>query len=173
MTPQAKKMTFFRIFFFCCTSSRRDETFLLLPKFHIFSRSEKSGGDKEKALHQRTTTTNDDNERRQRTTTTNYIDDDKTPSGFFQNPRANKYVCVFTKTDQSLLSARVTGFQVSSSDSPYSFTFSTCHRSSCSMLSRSRAFHTGTSTWGSSRSCRSSCCCRRRWTCCRTEPGSS
>ena len=40
-------MTFFGFFFFCCTSSRRDETFLLLPKFHIFSRSEKSWGDKE------------------------------------------------------------------------------------------------------------------------------
>ena len=75
MTPQAKKMTFFRIFFFCCTSSRRDETFLLLPKFHIFSRSEKSWGDKEKALHR----------------TTNYIDDENSPPGFFQNPRANNY----------------------------------------------------------------------------------
>ena len=43
-----QKNDFFRFFFFCCTSSRRDKTFLLLPKFHIFSRSEKSWGDKEK-----------------------------------------------------------------------------------------------------------------------------
>jgi len=42
-----QKMTFFRIFFFCCTSTHRDETFLFLPKFHIFSRLEKSWGDKE------------------------------------------------------------------------------------------------------------------------------
>ena len=44
MTQQAEQITFFGFFFFCCTSSRRDETFLLLPKFHIFSRSEKSWG---------------------------------------------------------------------------------------------------------------------------------
>ena len=75
---------FFRIFSCCSTSSRRDETFLFLPKFHIFSRSEKSGGDKEKALHQRRTndewTTNDEQR-----TTTNYIDDHNTPSGFSES----------------------------------------------------------------------------------------
>ena len=69
MTPQGKKMTFFWIYFFCCTSSRRDETFLFLPKFHIFSRSEKSWGDKEKALHQRTNErTNDERRTNERTT---------------------------------------------------------------------------------------------------------
>ena len=46
MTPQAKKMTFFRIFFFSCTSTHQGATFLFLSKFHIFSRSEKSWGDK-------------------------------------------------------------------------------------------------------------------------------
>ena len=41
-----QKKWLFLEFFFCCTSSRRDETFLFLPKFHIFSRLEKSWGDK-------------------------------------------------------------------------------------------------------------------------------
>ena len=48
MTPQAKKMTFFRNFVFSCTSTHRGATFLFLSKLHIFSRSEKSWGDKEK-----------------------------------------------------------------------------------------------------------------------------
>ena len=71
MTPQAKKMTFFGFFFFCCTSSRRDETFLLLPKFHIFSRSEKSWGDQKKRYinNERRRRTNDDDERRRTTLT--------------------------------------------------------------------------------------------------------
>ena len=46
MTPQAKKMTFFRVFFLSYTSTHRGATFLLLSKFHIFSRSEKLWGDK-------------------------------------------------------------------------------------------------------------------------------
>jgi len=88
MTPQAKKMTFFRIFFFSCTSTHQGATFLFLLKLHIFSRSEKSWGDKEKRyIEQRT---NDE-----RRTTTKYIDDDNSPAGFFQNPRAkNKHIYI-------------------------------------------------------------------------------
>ena len=77
-----KKVSFW-ILLCCCTSTHRDETFLFLTKFHIFSRSEKSGGrgDKEKALHQRTT---NDNEQRRTTLTMIIARQDS------QNPRANK-----------------------------------------------------------------------------------
>ena len=44
---QRPKNDFFKKFLCCCTSTHRDETFLFLPKFHIFSRLEKSWGDKE------------------------------------------------------------------------------------------------------------------------------
>ena len=45
-SPKAEKLAFFD--FFCCfTTTHWDETFLFLPKFHIFSRLEKSCGDKQ------------------------------------------------------------------------------------------------------------------------------
>ena len=79
---------FFQNFLCCCTSTHRDETFLLLPKFHIFSRSEKSGGDKKKALHQRRRTTTNE-----RTTLTIII-----PRQDSQNPRANNCSLLFNFT---------------------------------------------------------------------------
>ena len=87
MTPQAKKMTFFRIFFFSCTSTHRGATFLFLSKFHIFSRSEKSWGDKKKALHRTT------NNEQRRTTLTIII-----PRQDSQNPRANNCSLLFNFT---------------------------------------------------------------------------
>ena len=86
-----QKMTFFG-FFFCCTSSRRDETFLLLPKFHIFSRSEKSWGDQKKRYidddDERTNERTNERRRRRRTTWTIII-----PRQDSQNPRANN-MCI-------------------------------------------------------------------------------
>ena len=81
MTPQAKKMTFFRIFFLSCTSTHQGATFLFLSKFHIFSRSEKSWGDKEKSV----TSTNEQRRRTNERRTTNYIDDHNTSSGFSES----------------------------------------------------------------------------------------
>ena len=51
--------------------------------FHIFSRSEKSWGDKITLRRRRW------RRRRQQQTTTNTTDNHNSPSGFFQNPRAN------------------------------------------------------------------------------------
>ena len=68
MTPQAKKMTFFRIFFFSCTSTHQGANFLFLLKFHIFM------GGQEKSVtstndERRRTTTNDERTNEQRRTT--------------------------------------------------------------------------------------------------------
>ena len=71
-----QKNDFFRIFF-CCTSTHQCATFLFLPKFHIFSRSEKSWEDQKKRYIERT------NDKR-RTTWTIII-----PRQDSQNPRAN------------------------------------------------------------------------------------
>ena len=87
MTPQAKKMTFFRIFFSSVAHLHVETILFCFYQNFISSAVQRNqGGDKEKALHQRRTTNND--ERR----TTNYVDDDNSPPGFFQNPRANNIV---------------------------------------------------------------------------------
>ena len=85
MTPQAKKMTFFGFFFLLhiFTSIRN---FFVITKITYIQPLREIMGDKEKALH-RTTNERTTNER-----TTNYIDDDNSPPGFFQNPRANNWV---------------------------------------------------------------------------------
>ena len=57
---------------------------MFLPKFHIFSRSEKSWGDKEKRY------INDDDERRRRTTNERTTLTIIIPRQDSQNPRANK-----------------------------------------------------------------------------------
>ena len=80
-----QKNDLFRIFLCCCTSTHQGATFCFYKNFISSAVQRNHGGTRKKRyIERRRTTTND--ERR-----TNYMDDHKTPSGFFQNPRANKY----------------------------------------------------------------------------------
>ena len=76
MTPQAKKMTFFQNFL--AHLPIKTKLFCFYQTF-ISSAVQRNHGGTRKRVTSTTTTT----------TTTNYMDDHNTPSGFFQNPRAN------------------------------------------------------------------------------------
>ena len=97
MTPQAKKMTFFRIFFFSCTSTHQGATFCFYQNFISSAVQRNQGGTRKKRYINDERTTNNDKRTNERTNerrtnerrTTNYMDDDNSPPGFFQNPRAN------------------------------------------------------------------------------------
>ena len=91
MTPQAKKMTFFRIFFLLLHIFTSRRNFFVFTKISYLQPFREIMGGQGKSV---TSTTNDERRRRTTTTndeerTTNYIDDDNSPPGFFQNPRAN------------------------------------------------------------------------------------
>ena len=97
-----QKNDLFRIFFLLLHILTSRQNFFVLIKFSYLQPFREIMGGQRKALHRTTnerrrTTTNDDDEQRRTTTnedkrrrTKNYMDDDNSPLGFFQNPRANK-----------------------------------------------------------------------------------
>ena len=107
-SPEAGKMFFFEIFFVVAHILIETKLFCFYQIF-ISSAVQRNHWGTSKSV---TSTTNDERRTNERTNdertnerrTTNYIDDDNSPPGFFQNPRANKtYYNINIRLNNSLL----------------------------------------------------------------------
>ena len=100
--PMGRKNDFFTNFFSVAHLHVKTKFLLFLPKFHIFSRSEKSWGDQKNCyINERRTNEQTTNERRRRTTWTII-----TLRQDSQNPRANNKQSDTWISDSELVQAR-------------------------------------------------------------------